>query len=126
MYRHEVLESFSNDDGDGKENVKRAIDLLSKTIILRMHQLFCTFPCQRRENAYFHILWRMQTNHDEFFFLSLTFSGTPKKSTPGKNSPTFIFPRSGMNATKFEKMRIYFKSDVTFSLTSPSSMLKLS
>ena len=56
-----------------------------------------------------------------FFDLSLTFSGIPKKSTPGKNSPTFIFQRSGINAAKF-----YFKSDVTFSLTSPSAMLKLS
>ena len=109
----------------------RAIDLLSKTITLHVNHafLYISLPLagrQRRENAYFHVLWRMQTNHDEFFFLSLTFSGIPKKSTPGKNSPTFIFQRSGINATKFEKMRIYFKSDVMFSLTSQSSMLKLS
>ena len=109
----------------------RAIDLLSKTITLHVNHafLYISLPLagrQRRENAYFHVLWRMQTNHDEFFFLSLTFSGIPKKSTPGKNSPTFIFQLSGINATKFEKMRIYFKSDVMFSLTSKSSMLKLS
>ena len=96
MYRHEVLGSFSNDDGDGNENVKKGIDLLSKTITLHAHHafLYISLPLagrQRRENAYFHVLWRMQTNHDEFFFLSLTFSGIPKKATPGKNSPTFIF-----------------------------------
>ena len=94
----------------------RAIDLLSKTITLHVNHafLYISLPLagrQRRENAYFHVL---------------TFSGIPKKSTPGKNSPTFIFQLSGINATKFEKMRIYFKSDVMFSLTSQSSMLKLS
>ena len=125
MYRHEVLGSFSNEEGDGNENVKRAIDSLSKTITLHVHHafLYISLPLagrQRRENAYFHVLWRMQTNHDEFFFLSLTFGGIPKKSTPGKNSPTLTFQRSGINATKFEKMRIMF------SLTSPSSLLKLS
>ena len=67
----------------------RAIDLLSKTITLHVNHAFLYLSLslagrQRRENAYFHVLWRMQTNHDEFFFLSLTFSGIPKKSTPGK------------------------------------------
>jgi len=32
--------SFSNDDGDGNENVKKAIDLLRKTTILHMHHAF--------------------------------------------------------------------------------------
>ena len=34
------LESFSNDDGDGNEDVKKAIDLLRKTITLLVHHAF--------------------------------------------------------------------------------------
>ena len=56
MYRHEVLGSFSNDDGDGNESVKRAIDLLIKTITLHVDHafLYISLPLagrQRRENA---------------------------------------------------------------------------
>ena len=52
-----IIGSFSNDDGDGNENVqkkKKATGLLSKTVSLRA---FCTFLCRffsaqlRRENA---------------------------------------------------------------------------
>ena len=32
--------SFSNDDGDGNENVKTAMGLLSKTISLHVHHAF--------------------------------------------------------------------------------------
>ena len=32
--------SFSNDDGDGNENVKKAIGLLSKTTNLHVHRAF--------------------------------------------------------------------------------------
>ena len=32
--------SFSNDDGDGNENVKKAIGLLSKTTTLHVHHAF--------------------------------------------------------------------------------------
>ena len=32
--------SFSNDDGDGNENVKKAIGLLSKTTSLHVHHTF--------------------------------------------------------------------------------------
>ena len=32
--------SFSNDDGDGNENVKKAIGLLSKTTTLHVHAFF--------------------------------------------------------------------------------------
>ena len=32
--------SFSNDDGDGNEDVKKAIDLLRKTTTLHVHHAF--------------------------------------------------------------------------------------
>ena len=49
--------SFSNDDGDGYENVKKAIGLLSKTTSLHMNHvfflhLFVVTARLRRENAY--------------------------------------------------------------------------
>ena len=42
------LGSFSNDDGDGNQDVKKAIGLLRKTTTLHVHRAFCTFlyrPC---------------------------------------------------------------------------------
>ena len=38
--RERSVESFSNDDGDGNENVKKAIGLLSKTTSLHVHRAF--------------------------------------------------------------------------------------
>ena len=35
-----IIGSFSNDDGDGNENVKKAIGLLSKTTTLHVHHAF--------------------------------------------------------------------------------------
>ena len=43
-----LLGSFSNDDGDGNEDAKKAIDILRKTTTLHVHHTFCTFiyrPC---------------------------------------------------------------------------------
>ena len=37
-----IIGSFSNDDGDGKEDVKKAIGLLRKTTTLHVHHAFCT------------------------------------------------------------------------------------
>ena len=49
-------------------------------------------------------------------FLSLSkldkFKAIPKKSTPGKCAYILLFRRIEINATKFEKTRIDFKSDV--------------
>ena len=45
-----LLGGVSNDngDGDGNENAKKAMGLLSKTTILHVHHIcgFCTFPCR--------------------------------------------------------------------------------
>ena len=48
---------------------------------------------------------------DEFFFLLLNLSAVPRKSTPGKFANIWHFQRIGINATKFDETRIYFKSD---------------
>ena len=39
-------------------------------------------------------------------------SAVPKKSTLGKLAYIRLFQRTGINATKFEKTLIHFKSDV--------------
>ena len=66
----------------------------------------------RRENPSFHVLWRTQTSDDEMLFLFLNLSAVPKKSTPGKFAYIRNFQPIGINAAKFEKTRIHFKSDV--------------
>ena len=48
-----------------------------------------------------------------FFFLYLNLSAAPKNSTQGKFAYICHFQRIGIiNATKFEKTRIHFKSDI--------------
>ena len=39
-YRYLLLGSLSNDDGDGNENSKKAIGLISKTTTLHVHHAF--------------------------------------------------------------------------------------
>ena len=58
-------------------------------------------------------------------FLSVSkLESVPKKSTPGKFAYIRHFHRTGINATKFEKKRLFILK-VTFLLPSPSSMLKV-
>ena len=38
-----ILGSLRNDDGDGNENDKKAIGLISKTTTLQVHCAFCKF-----------------------------------------------------------------------------------
>ena len=58
----------------------------------------------------------------QIFLSLLNLSAVPNKSTTGKFSCIWYFQHIGINETKFEKMRIFFK--VMFSLPSPSSWLK--
>ena len=58
-----IIRQFSNDDGDGNGNVKKTIGLMSKTTTLHVHHaflyiFFAVTARLRRENAYFHVLWR--------------------------------------------------------------------
>ena len=64
---HGELGSFSNSDGDGNENVQKAIALLSKTTNLHVHVRFSAVSTRlRRENAEFHV------NKRRRIFLSLS------------------------------------------------------
>ena len=55
---------------------------------------------------------RWSVRQHEVFFLYLNLSSVPDESTPGKYAYIWHFRRIWMNATKFEKTRIHFKSDV--------------
>ena len=59
----DLVESFSNDDGDGNKKGKKAIGFISKTTTLHVHHnffvhFFAVTEKLRRENASFHVLWR--------------------------------------------------------------------
>ena len=56
---------------------------------------------------------RWSLRQHEFFFLYLNLSSVPDESTPGKYANIWHFRRIGINATKFEKTRIHFKSDIS-------------
>ena len=51
-------------------------------------------------------------NNERRIFPFLNLSSVPNKSIPGKFAYIWQFQRIGINATKFLKTRIHFKSDV--------------
>ena len=111
-----TLGSFSNDDGDGKEDVKKAIGLLRKTTTLHVHHafLYISLPSLRdydvkMPNCKFYGGRKQATTN---LFFSLNLSAVLKKSTPGKFAYTCHFQQIGINATKIEKTGLHFKTDV--------------
>ena len=67
LLTREFKGSLSNDDGDGNENGKKAIDLYEQKNNFARGRL-------RRENASFHVLWRTKTQDNDFLFLFLNFN----------------------------------------------------
>ena len=58
-----IIGSLSNDDGDGNENVKKVMGFIEQNNkFARASHFFVHFfvvtARLRRENAYFHFLWR--------------------------------------------------------------------
>ena len=120
----EVIGSFSNDDGDVNEDVKKAIGLLRKTTTLHVHHsfLYISLPSLHEYDVkmpnckFYGGSWRTQTSDDESLFLSLNLSAVLKKSTTVKFVYTCHFQQIGISAIKIEKTGTHFKT---------SSMLKL-
>ena len=111
-----ILGSFSNDDGDGNQVVKKAIGLLRKTTTLHVHHafLYISLPSLhdydvKMPNCKFYGGRKQATTN---LFFSLNLSSVLKKSTPGKLVYTCHFQQIGINATKIEKTGIHFKTDV--------------
>ena len=114
--------SFSNDDGDGDENIKKTIRLLSKTTSLHVRHTFLYISLPLLHNydmkmPSFTFYGGCKTSEDKLFFLSLNLSAVPKKSTPGKLTYISYFQRIEINVTKLEKTPIHFKSDVFAAVT---------
>ena len=112
-----LLGSFSNDDGDGNEDVKKAIGLLRKTETLHGHHafLYISLPSLhdydvKMPNCKFY--GGRKQSDDEFLFLSLNLSVVLKKSTPGKFTYMCHFQPIGINVTTIEKTGIHFKTVV--------------
>ena len=102
------LGSFSNDDGDGNEIVKKRIGLDWQNNNFARASLFYTFLCRHCTTTTwkclsFIFLWRTLPSDDELFFLFLNLQTVSKKTTSRKFSYIWHFQRTGINATKFEK-----------------------
>ena len=108
--------SFSNDEDDGSENVKKAICWSAKQQLCTCSTHYCTFFCRHcTTTAWKSLISRFMEdmNKQQRIFLSLSkLECSPKKSTPGKFTYNWNFQRIGISATKFEKPWIHFKSDV--------------
>ena len=118
---HEMsVGSFS--DGDGNENVKNAVGLLSKTTSLHMHHAFLYISLlllhdYNLKMLSFTFYGGRKTSDDKLFFLFLNLSAVPKKSTPRKLAYISYFQLIEINTTKLEKTPIHFKSDVFAAIT---------
>ena len=84
--------SFSNDDGDGSENIKKAIGLISKTTTLHVHAFFyISLPSLHKYGViipYFTFCGERKQATKNFFFSSKTWVLSPRNQLQG-NSPTF-------------------------------------
>ena len=86
----EVLGNLSNDDRDVNKNGKKAIRFdWQNNDSARASRFFVRFfavtTLLRRENAYFHVLWRTWTQDHDFLFLLLNFDTVSKNWTPEKH-----------------------------------------
>ena len=91
-----TIGSFSNDDGDGNENGKKAIGLLRKITTLLVHHtfLYISSPSLHDQDVKmpnFTFYGERKQGTTNFFFLFLNLSPVPLKSTPGKFAYFHIF-----------------------------------
>ena len=111
--RKRSVGSFSNDDGDGNESGKKAIDLISKTSSLHVYHTFLYISLPSLHD--YDVKMPNFTSYGERkqattnFPFSFKLESDPKKSTPGKLAHISHFQLMEINATKFEKTRIHFK-----------------
>ena len=111
------LGSLSNDDGDGNEDGKKAIGLISKTTTLHVHHAFCTFLCRRccttttRKCLISRSVEEANTRQRlSFSFPELWYS--LQNSTTKKFAKILRIKRDGISAIKFKAACIPFLSDV--------------
>ena len=106
------LSSFRNDDGDGNENIKTGI---AKQQVCSYIRLFCTFLCRYCTTM---TTWKClisrfmeDLNKRQWNFLPLSKLECGSQETNSRKLAYIrLFQRTGINATKFEKTLIQFKS----------------
>ena len=103
------LGSLSNDDGDGRENVKKPIGLcfLCMCNALFFVHFFAVTSRLRRENAQFDGLWRTWTQ-DNFLFLFLNFDTVFLELNSRSICQIWLIERDGISTIKFEVAQIPF------------------
>ena len=77
-----VLGTLQNYDGDGKENVKKAIGLMSKTTTLHVHHAFLYISLPSLHNydvkwPNFKFTWERERQGDKFYHLGLNSGAVP-------------------------------------------------
>ena len=113
-----VSGSFSNDDCKDNEYVRKTISLLRKTTSLHVHHAFLYISLLLLHGYYvkmpnFMFYQGRKQARTKFSFSFLTWVRSPKKSNSEKFACIRHFQRIAVNATKFEKTQIHFKSDVS-------------
>ena len=115
---HDKLGSFSN--GDGNENVKKAIGLITKTTSLLVHYTFWYISLLSQHNqdvkfpdGTFYGGHRHTTTNFSFCF----YMGA-KNSTTENYTCIWHSKRVGIIAAMFEKTQVHFNSDVFAAVTS--------
>ena len=116
------VESFSNDNHDGNENVKKAIVLLSRKTTLHVHHTFLYISLSplhevKMSNSTFYWGRKQETTKFSFSFLCGL-----QEINSGTFAYTWHFQQFG---TRQSLKKYELILNVTFSLPLPSSMLKL-
>ena len=122
------LGTLRSDDGDGSENFKKAIELITKTRILYVHHAFCTYHCRHCTTTtwkfcYFTIRRLKYTSDDEISSLFVNLDMVLRNSILG--GFTYFDKVSDLEKSRWRLKEREFNFSATFSLPSPSCDLKV-
>ena len=111
--RRRLIGTLRNCDGDGKENVKKAVGLMSKTTTLHVHHAFFYISLLSLLNydakwPNFKFTWERERQDDKFYHLCLNSGAVPSFHL----QPKFPSANWDNRAKKFERMRSLFFCDV--------------
>ena len=124
-----LIGSFSNDDGDGNKNVKKAIGLIIMTRVLHVQHAFCKFLCRHCTVTTQKCLISrfMEDEHKRRrIFFSLSKLDCGRQGFNSKEICLHLTFSAELDYMRQSLKKREFISKVTFSLSSPSSMLRLS
>ena len=121
----DIRDCLRNDYGDGNENDKKAIGLISKTTTLHVHCAFCKFsfpslhgydvklPTGNFSERISRFKENVNTWDNDFLFLHLNLD-TDLRTQLRKNSQTFQWQNEqhGTRTIKFETARMLFLSEI--------------